>query len=608
MKSRNGAEKAQPDASASGQALIAFVCLLLFAGPWVAWSIIEWSEQQAYERLAGQGRDRLTLYGAALHSEFEKSRNVPLVLTSDREVVDLLAGGPQARTADRLAAFNRRLQSLNEASGESAIYLLDQQGLTLAASNWSEGAGSFVGQRFDFRPYFNAAMEGQVGRYFALGSTSNLPGYYVAMPVLQNARPIGAVVVKTVMDDLEHGWSGGGERVFVTDRHGIVFLTNRPSWRFRTLAPLSPAEKEDVQASRQYGDAPLVPLGLVAGTRITWLDGKGYVMVSEPLVDGDGWTLNVLLSVDEIEARARDGGLLAAAAMALTLSAIFFFVHRGRLLRRYARDLEVRVAERTGALTDTNRRLQAEVVERQRAEEDLKAKQDELVQATKMAALGQMSAGMVHEINQPLAAIRSYADNAVTLLGLGRNEQTRDNLAEIANLTERMARITGQLKLFARKSSGRVEPVPVGVAVGGALALMGSRLKQEGVELVWDATAAELWVWGDEVRLQQVLINLVRNALDAMREASRKRLSIAVEARGGTVVIDVADSGPGIAPEVMAHLFDPFFTTKPGGEGLGLGLSISEGIMRDFGGQLTVRSPAGGGAVFTMTLRRADLR
>jgi len=585
----------------------ALICVLVVVAPWAALQTIAWTEQQAYDRLAVQGRDRLTLYGVALQSELEKSRNIPVVMSSDREVAELLLAQDEIGPSDeRLIAFDRRLEDLSASLGVAAVYMLNRQGDIIASSNWNEGPGSFVGQHLVFRPYYQATREGREGRHFAVGSTAGRPGYYIAMPVWHDGKVIGAVTVKTLMDELEHGWSGGGERVFVTDRYGVIFITNTPQWRFHSLAPLSDEARNELRAIRQYDEEPLPVLGVAPGKVLTKVAGENYVMASQPLADGSGWTLHVLLGVKEAQASARDHGLLTVAAMGLAIFGLFFIVHRGRMMHRHTKDLELRVIERTAALVSGNQRLTEEVVERKRAEDELKSKQDELVQAVKLAALGQMSAGMAHEINQPLAAIRGYADNAVTLLNIGRLDTAKDNLGEIVGLTERMARITGQLKLIARKSSGRLEAVAVTDAVDGALSLLGGAIRSENISLEWIRPASDLRVWADSVRFQQVMINLLRNALDAMRAVAERRLSIVVSNTALTVEIAVKDSGVGITDDAKTHMFDPFFTTKPTGEGLGLGLSISEGIVRDFGGQLSAANHPDGGAVFTLTLRRTE--
>jgi two-component system C4-dicarboxylate transport sensor histidine kinase DctB len=583
------------------------LCFLVATAPWVAWRTILWAEQQAYAKLVAQGRDRLTLYGVALQSELERSRNIPVVMSSDREVADLLSMQDKIGTADdRLIALDRRLEGLSVSLGVAAVYMLNRRGDIIASSNWNEGSGSFVGQHLDFRPYYLATREGREGRHFAVGSTAGRPGYYIAMPVWRAGEVIGAVTVKTLMDELERGWSGGGERVFVTDRYGVVFITNTPRWRFHSLAPLSDQTRDELRISRQYDDEPLPVLGMTSGDVLTKVDGESYVMVSQPLSDGSGWALHVLLGVKEAQANARELGLLAVAAMGLAILALYFIVHRARMMHRHTKELELRVAERTAALVSGNQQLTNEVMERKRAEDELKSKQDELVQAAKLAALGQMSAGMAHEINQPLTAIRGYADNAITLLDRGRLDTVRENLGEIGGLTDRMARITGQLKQFARKSSGRLEAIAVADAIEGALALLAGPLRSDNVILEWHPPLG-VYVLADSVRLQQVMINLLRNAHDAMRSVSERRLSITVSDNVSSVDIIVRDSGGGLSEEAKAHMFDPFFTTKPTGEGLGLGLSISEGIAKGFGGHLSATNHSDGGAIFTLTLRRAEV-
>ena len=236
---------------------------------------------------------------------------------------------------------------------------------------------------------------------------------------------------------------------------------------------------------------------------------------------------------------------------------------------------------------------------------ELRTKQEELVQAAKLAALGQMSAGMAHEINQPLSALRGYAENAVTLLNLGRDSVAKENLRAITNLVDRMARITGQLRQFARKSAGALEPVAVAEAIERSLDLLAGALREGGIELGWMPPSSDLKVLADSVRLQQVMINLLRNAQDAMQGCADRRLAVSVSATEDAVNIAVEDSGPGIPAEALGQIFDPFYSTKAAGEGLGLGLSISESIVREFAGQLTAANRPEGGAIFLVTLRRA---
>lgn len=271
--------------------------------------------------------------------------------------------------------------------------------------------------------------------------------------------------------------------------------------------------------------------------------------------------------------------------------------------------LERTVAERTGDLRTTNARLEQAIAEHQRAERDLRDTQAELVQAGKLAALGQLAAGVGHELNQPLSAIRSYAHNGRKLIALGRVAEAEGNLGKIADLTARMANITNHLKRFARRPDTRLGAVELAPVVQGALALFGDRLREESVELTVDLPedrpGEPLRVRAEEVRLEQVLVNLLSNALDAVADAPQRRIAIAAEAAEGTVRVTVRDNGPGIPDAVAGQVFDPFFTTKPVGAGLGLGLSISYNIVRDFGGALSVAESGPGGTAFLLTLTRA---
>lgn len=581
--------------------------VLAMLGAFGCWWGYRWSEQGAYRGLSEEGRDRLTLYGAALSGEVDKNRNVPVVLASDADIVAILAD-PTAmfREPGILQALNHRLQSMNGSLAVDSVYVLNRDGVVIASANWSRGLGSFVGQHLDFRSYFVSAMTGAEGRELAVGTTAGQFGYYIAMPVRGDGAIVGAVAVKMVMDGLERAWSGGGERVVVTDRNGVIFITNQPEWRFRMMPGVGADAMVRLESARHYAGRRLNPLPMEEKDGLVAVDGNDYVMVSKPLINGDGWTMHVLMDVAEARARARDRAFLGVMVAASLVLMAALALTRARLLHRYARALERNVATRTAELVSSNERLQGEIGERMRAERELKGQQEALIQSAKLAALGQMSAGLSHEINQPLAAIRAYADNAVKLLALGRAETVRDNLVEIAGLTERIARLSGELKLFARKSDGALDRVGLGNAVERALSLLAGRMQVAGVRLDWTPPGSEILVWGNALRLEQVFVNLLRNALDAVEGRPDPAISVRLTEADGRVSVAIGDNGPGIAQDVMPQLFDPFFTTKPAEQGLGLGLSISDGIVRSMGGRIGAANHPKSGAEFTVILNGAE--
>ncbi|MDJ1157620.1 ATP-binding protein [Chelatococcus sp. SYSU_G07232] len=231
--------------------------------------------------------------------------------------------------------------------------------------------------------------------------------------------------------------------------------------------------------------------------------------------------------------------------------------------------------------------------------------QQELIQAAKLAALGGLSAGIGHELNQPLAAIRSHAHNCRLLLERGRYEEAGTALTRIQTLTARMADIITHLKRFARRPDAILGPVPLRSVVEAALSLFDRRFEEEGIVLEVDI-ADEIAVRAEEVRLEQVFVNLIGNAVDAMRGVDDSRLTISATQGDGEIEVRVADTGVGIAEAHRATIFDPFFTTKPIGSGLGLGLSMSYNIIRDFGGRLALAETSGAGTLFVITLRAAE--
>ncbi|RVU14231.1 ATP-binding protein [Methylobacterium oryzihabitans] len=555
-------------------------------------------------------RQRLVIGEAVLRSAVERYQSLPDILALDTEVLALLAA-PDA--PERVAAVNAKFAAIAAASSVAAIYLLDPAGLTRSASNWNLPL-SFVGSSYAYRPYFAEAAATGSARYFGIGTTTGQPGLFFGRAVPgPGAALAGVAVVKVDLEGLQGEWRQAGEHVLVSDAAGVVFLASEPAWKYRPFRPLAPAEAARIGAARQYGDSDLRPLldADPADGTIRLPAGGGAVrgIVERVAMPDLGWTL---WYVAETRPATRQALLVALAAGIACLALGFALAAESQRRRRLRGEqamrlaLERRVAERTRDLSAANERLRGEMAERERAAAALRRTRDELVHAGRLAALGQLSTAINHEINQPLAALRTFLASTAVFLDRGDGDTVRRNLRRMTDVTQRIAEIIRHLKDFARKTaSGQSEPVALAAAAAAALDLLQARIRTEGVAVTC-AIPPDAVVLAEPVRLEQVLLNLMVNALDAMRDAPERRLEVSATRDEGAVWrLSVADSGGGIPEEHMAHVFDPFFTTKPAGEGLGLGLSLSSLIVTDFGGSL-VAGNGPGGAVFSLVLPAAE--
>ncbi|HCF2931200.1 two-component system sensor histidine kinase DctB [Pseudomonas aeruginosa] len=571
------------------------VILALLLAP-LLWPLQYFAERYYSEQLAEQNRQTLDLYVANLLGTLRRYEELPQIL-GGLPVLRQALQQPGDPLLQKIA--NEALADIRRRTGADVIYLLQPDGTTQVASNWAQ-ADSFVHRNFAFRPYYREAMQGRLARFFGLGTTSIKRGYYFASAVKEGSRIIGVLVVKVDLEHIERLWGNSPEQLLVIDNYGVVILSSREDWRFHASRPLSAAERDEIHANIPYPVQDPKPLRL---QQSAWLSQSRTLPET-------GWTVSIYAPRTLIERPVRSVLLIGGATLlALLLLLTLLTLSRRHYLDRIAleaeakRQLEERVLERTRELENANAQLQQEVHEREQAQRELMRAQDEVVQAGKLTALGTMSASISHELNQPLAAIRSYADNARVLLDHQRTEDARGNLEQISDLTTRMASIIAHLKAYARGARRAPENVQLQPAIEDALSMVASRRRAMNVELLRDVPDAPLWVQAGETRLRQILGNLLTNALDALAEkAPPRRLWVIASQDQHGVTLTLRDNGPGFSEDALAHAHEPFFTTKTTAKGLGLGLAICDNLLRALGGRLEMGNHLEGGAVVCLHL------
>ncbi|MDR0441071.1 MAG: sensor histidine kinase [Candidatus Accumulibacter sp.] len=596
--------------------LLAVLALCVLAG----WGVRDIFFARQLDRLARQALHNVEFYRMSLDSLLTRNESLPRIIAMEDRLKALLRDPADPA---RLDAANEYLLNVKNGAGLNAVFLMDKDGLTLAASNVGE-PGSFVGHNYGFRPYFRDAMRGRLGIFYGVGATTGVPGYFLAAPIEgENGEAAGTAIVKISLEDFEAALTRNDDPVLLADASGVVFLTSAPEFKYRSLTPLDTGALAQIQETRQYGGWRLDTLGMAPRAQ----DGPRYLRAELPGRPGEdylvqsapagrlGWSIILLSRTGQERQSALLAGVAAGLAVAFLLSLMTFFrlnVKRYKerrqaeaALRQAHASLEARIAERTADLTETNVSLEEKVTALKTTETILRETRDAAVQAGKLAVLGQMAAGISHEINQPLTALGAFADNAVDLLDRGSLDDVRGNLGQIRQMAVRMGHIVGEIKNFARNSSPERRAVDVSGVVYQAAMLVETRRKHVEALIDTEGVSGGLKVWADQQRLEQVVVNLLLNALDAIAESAERRIAVAAMRDGGKVRIVVRDSGPGIPQTALPRLFEPFFTTKATGRGLGLGLAISRMIVGGFGGGLDAGNPEGGGAEFSVTLEEA---
>lgn len=573
------------------RATLVLLLLLLFGA--TVWILVLIARGSKIRDLEYTAKERLHLYRSTIQSALERYRYLPYLLSENQKIINLVS-----REEHHSDEVNHSLEKANSKAGSAVLFIMNRKGYTVAASNWKSSV-SFMGHNYAFRPYFKNALLGKEGGFYAVGVTTGKAGYFMSYPIRNQEQVQGAAVVKVDLAPLQKIWRESGENVFVTDRNGVIFLAGNEQWNYRSIVPLTHRILDRIRSGQQYKGAELSTLpmknGLVSGAKWIRINQKKFLWSSLAL-DDLGWTLHYLHPWKSIEKRMQDSAVLAVTCLILSIMVLLLI--RGHRLKKNSRVHALEAKK----IRHINTRLQQEVEERRRTELELLQTQDELVQAGKLAALGRMSAAIVHELNQPISAIRTYSASCKVMLEKSRTENLPGSLQAIDELTDRMTAITGQLKSFSRKSPLKIQKLDMRQPVQKALALLKYSISDIECVLQKELTDQPQWVMGDELRLEQVFINLVRNGLDALVDCEKKIITVTIHADTTNVEVSVTDSGPGISLEIGEQIFEPFFTTRKSGDGLGLGLYISRSIIKDMHGDIRVSNTVDAGACFTVQL------
>ncbi|MGR5140078.1 sensor histidine kinase [Photobacterium sp. DNB23_23_1] len=594
-----------------------FFCIALLIGS-VGAMLISWATLSQIQRhLSEKLIVDVTQLGTKIDTQLERYNQLPDVLARDPRLLAplLTKHKPVSTVGDQFQAVNQLLAQWSQTLGADTMYLIDMNGTTLASSNWQQ-PDSFVGQNFSYRPYFQQAAKGQNGQYFALGARSDKRGYYFSAPVTINQQPVGVLAIKVDLSLLADIWQYDDIEYAITDRLGIIFYSSESQWLYHSLTPLSDTTKQQIKQSRQYGyvdiatltqaenltafnQQPVIPLHGAAATT-----SQTYITAQHDM-DKAGWY--IFGFTPQAKAFEYMGQVLLLFVLIYTLLCIavhsWWQTYRARIdLANLNSRLERRVSQRTRRLQETNQQLKITLSQYEHSQAELKQTQDELLQAAKLAMLGELSASINHEINQPLAAIRTYAENSRKLLAKQRYDMVSGNIDEIIELNQLITDIIARFKVFARKRNFYQASPRTNVAdsIRSSLSLVRNALIKQGVVLRLADFPDNVIINIDAVQFEQVLINLLQNSLQALKNHSEPQVGITLIVHSGRVECRIWDNGPGLSPEQKKQVFLPFYTTKE--DGLGLGMTISKRIIDAYHGTLSVSDHSGGGAEFTLSL------
>lgn len=519
---------------------------------------------------------RLALYSGNLVSELRRNAIVPQLLARDPALIGALNSADFSQSSQRLISFVDEI-------GAASLMLLDSDGRTVAATDRER-----LGAQHRNAAYFVEGLRSNATVFTSQREEVGSFNFSYSRRIESQGQSIGVIVVEVDLAKFERAWAGISDAVLVTNSEGEIILATEPRWRGQTVETAlerQPADSAIERAIRATADWTAVPAD-------AYFQGEA-VMRIEGRIPFRGWNMVSFTTYASVRERVNAVLALEIMVFAILLALAFYALSRKTALRMALFQRE------SAEIRALNQRLQREIAERERVQETLAVAEQTLAQSSKLAALGEMSAAVSHELNQPLAAMKTYLAGAKLLMRRNRPDEAFAAFSRIDDLIERMGGITRQLKSYARKGQEAFSPVNMGDALASSLSMMEPQLKSRKVKITKILPEDKVLVMGDRMRIEQVMINLLRNALDATKTVSDPQLEI-ILASGETATLTIRDNGYGI--EDLDELFEPFYTTKQPGDGVGLGLAISSGIVNDLGGRLLARNAEGGGAVFEMQL------
>lgn len=581
------------------------LAITLIAYAIFAYLTLKVTRKSAIVELQNQGISIANTQANELKSELQKFLLVPIILKENPDVTDAL----MSMSHFSIEGLNKKLLSLTEQTNATYIYVIDKTGRTIASSNYLE-KDSFVGRDYQYRPYFLQAMEQGQSQYYAKGQTTGRPGLFLGGRISYNDQSIGVIVVKVEFSNISSRWNDPVSTSFVVNNDGIILFSGDTELNFSTIEKLSDEKQAEILEARQFGLEPLSPSNLDLTALPYPLDKRRQkTVMSQVEISELDWRLirtnPIKLAISDANNRAQLTILLVGGSL-LT----FMLLWRRRIVKEIEKTkltnlLKSEVTKRTRELSETNEKLEYEIEEREKVNIRFRAAREELAQANRLGSIGAITASVAHELNQPVAAIRTFAENGVKFLKRGNTAQTSNNLESIVSLTDRIGSISTELRRYARRGSHAITSVDIKDVFDGITLLMGEQLRAAGIQLKIQRDLASLPpVKAGRVRLEQVIVNLLQNARDALQNHPDPIVKINTKSTSDSVEIIIADNGPGIDPSILKDIFTPFVTTKP--HGMGMGLGIAKDIMTDFEGTIEPISTQLGGAAFLLRLKRND--